>query len=167
MRARRARLDDVEAICRVCADGVRDTYRGLWSDDEIERSIAHYYDPERVRREVEDPQGWDGWWVAEDDGRVVAAGGGGMVGDAAGEIFVLYADPRQRRRGAGTLVLEAITERQVEAGAREQWAAVTPGNAKGIPFYLARGFEQRGTRASPEDFHADDNLLFWRRVGRQ
>jgi hypothetical protein len=51
--------------------------------------------------------------------------------------------------------------------AREQWVAVTPGNAKGIPFHLARGFEQRGTRASPEDFHADDNLLFWRRVGRQ
>jgi hypothetical protein len=45
MRARRARVDDVDAICRVCADVVRDTYPGLWSDAEIERAIAHYYDP--------------------------------------------------------------------------------------------------------------------------
>jgi GNAT superfamily N-acetyltransferase len=48
--------------------------------------------------------------------------------------------------GIATLLLDAITERQRTQGASEQWVSVHPQNAKGIPFYLARRFEQRGER---------------------
>ena len=43
MRARKATADDVAAICRVCADGVRDTHPGLWPPAQIERSIEVFY----------------------------------------------------------------------------------------------------------------------------
>jgi GNAT superfamily N-acetyltransferase len=165
VRARRATADDVEAICRICADGWRDTYRDLYPRERIERTIRQFYAPSRVEAEIEPTTGWDGWWVAEDDsGVVVAAGGGGMTGLDSGEIFVLYADPDRRGEGAGTSILEALTEVQRRHGAREQWVAVAEGNEKGIPFYEARGFVRRGTRPpyGEVDPEAGDSALFWR-----
>jgi GNAT superfamily N-acetyltransferase len=165
MRARRATAEDVLAICRICADGWRDTYRDLYPSERIERTIGRFYTPEQVAGEIEAAPGWDGWWVAEDDsGTVVAAGGGGMTGPEAAEIFVLYVDPRRRGEGAGTVILDAITEVHRRQGAREQWVAVAEGNEKGIPFYEARGFVRRGTRPPYETDESDasDSLLFWR-----
>jgi GNAT superfamily N-acetyltransferase len=164
MRARRATVDDVDAICRICADGWRATYNGLVRASRIEQTITDYYNPDRVRAELESREGWDGWQVAEDeDGVVVAAGGGGMTGPAAGEIFVLYADPARRGQGAGTALLEAITEPQRANGATEQWVAVVEGNELGIPFYEARGFRRRGTRpAFGADPSEPESALLWR-----
>jgi hypothetical protein len=77
-RARRAELRDVEAIQRICTDGWRDTYRGIYSPAEIERVIDQFYNRERLSSEIEHPEGWDGWCVVEDEEReVLAAGGGG------------------------------------------------------------------------------------------
>ncbi len=143
---RPARLDDAEAIARVCADGWRDTYRELLEPERIEAAIAEYSTPERIRREIDPREGWDGWIVAVEDGVVVGAGGGGLTGPGVGEVFVLYLDPARRGEGIGTLLLEAITDRQRAQGAREQWVSVQPDNTKGLPFYAARGFEVRGER---------------------
>jgi hypothetical protein len=100
VRARRAELRHVDAIGRVCSKGWRDTYAGLYSSQEIEQVIDRFYSAQRIREEVESPDGWDGWGVAEDD--------------------------------AG--------------GAREHWVSVEPENEKGLPFYRARGFVERGQR---------------------
>jgi GNAT superfamily N-acetyltransferase len=167
VRTRRARAPDVEAICRVCAEGWRDTYGDLYTAERIERTIAQFYNPNRVRKELEPSRGWDGWLVAEDEhGILVAAGGGGMTGPVTGEVFVLYADPARRREGAGTALLEAITEQQRSQGATEQWVAVAEGNEKGIPFYEARGFRRRGKRPAygEDDASAPESVLFWRRL---
>ncbi len=43
MEARRARVEDVEVICRICAEGWRDTYVGLHTPAEIEATIARFY----------------------------------------------------------------------------------------------------------------------------
>jgi len=144
VRARRAGRTDVEAICRICAEGWRDTYRDLYPSERIERTIAHFYNADRVGKELDPAGGWDGWWVTEDEsGEVVAAGGGGMTGPLTGEVFVLYVDSR---------------------GAREQWVAVAQGNEQAISFYRARGFRARGTRPAygEADPAASESLLFWR-----
>lgn len=143
---RRAEPGDAEGIARVCAAGWRDTYRGIYTPERIESVIAEYYTPDRIAAEIIAPQGWDGWIVAVEDDVVVGAGGGGMIVPGAGEVFVLYLDPTRRREGIGTLLLNAITEQQRAHGAREQWVSVEPENAKGLPFYKARGFEVRGER---------------------
>jgi GNAT superfamily N-acetyltransferase len=146
VHVRRAEESDAEAIARVCATGWRDTYRDLEPPERVEAVIAEYYDPERIRREVEPRAGWDGWLVAVDGDEVVGAGGGGLIAPGVGEVFVLYLDPERRGEGIGTKLLAAITDQQREHGAREQWVSVVPGNEKGLPFYYARGFELRGER---------------------
>lgn len=145
---RPARPGDAEGIARVCAEGWRDTYKGIYAPERIESVIAEYYTPERIAAEITAPQGWDGWIVAADRDVVVGAGGGGMIEPGVGEIFVLYLDPTRRREGIGTLLLDAITEQELAHGAREQWVSVEPENAKGLPFYEARGFEVQGERPS-------------------
>jgi ribosomal protein S18 acetylase RimI-like enzyme len=146
-RARRATVDDVDEIARVCSEGWRETYRELYSSEEVERIIEEFYNPARLRSEVENPQGWDGWWVSEDDdGKILAAGGGGLIAPGVGEVFVLYADPARRGEGGGSAVLAAMTREQREQGAAEQWVSVEPENEKGMGFYGRHGFEPGGTR---------------------
>jgi ribosomal protein S18 acetylase RimI-like enzyme len=125
--------------------------------------IAEYYTPERIRGEINPSDGWDGWLVAVDGGTVVGAGGGGMIEPHAGEVFVLYLDPARRREGIGTHLLAAITEQQLAQGAREQWVSVEPENAKGLPFYRARGFTVQGERpawgTAPEEGRVSLRLM--------
>jgi GNAT superfamily N-acetyltransferase len=127
---RRAETRDADGIARVCATGWRDTYRELKEPERIEAVIAEYYAPERIRREIAIPEGWDGWIVAVEDDTVIGAGGGGMTEPGVGEVFVLYLDPTRRGEGIGTLILDAITEQQRAQGAREQWVSVEPENER-------------------------------------
>jgi GNAT superfamily N-acetyltransferase len=166
LHVRAAGVNDVQAICRICSEGWRETYAGLLPPEVIERTIADFYNEERVRREVEQPEGWSGWLVAEADGEVLGAGGGGLTAAGVGELFVLYADPARRGEGVGTALLRAITERQRRQGAREQWVSVEPGNEKGLPFYRVHGFVQRGARptygSAPEEGRM--SLRLWRQL---
>jgi GNAT superfamily N-acetyltransferase len=100
---RRAVPGDASGIARVCAEGWRDTYEDIYPSEEIERVIADYYAPERITSEIIAPEGWDGWFVAIECGKVVGAGGGGMTDPSVGEIFVLYLDPTRRGEGIGSL----------------------------------------------------------------
>ncbi len=160
---RRAESDDAAGIARVCAEGWRDTYKGIYEPERIEATIAEYYTPERIGAEISAPEDWDGWIVAVEHGRVIGAGGGGMIDSGVGEIFVLYLDPARRGEGIGSLLLDAITEQQRARGAREQWVSVEPENVKGLPFYKARGFELRGERpgwgSHPEEHRVSLRLM--------
>jgi GNAT superfamily N-acetyltransferase len=130
---RRAEKQDAHGIARVCAAGWRDTYRGIKEPERIDAVISEYYTPERIRREIASPKGWDGWLVAVEGDTVIGAGGGGMTTPGVGEIFVLYLDPTRRGEGIGTLILDEITEQQRSQGAREQWVSVEPENTKDFP----------------------------------
>lgn len=95
MRARFATPDDVDAICRLCAEAYRDTYPELLEREHIEAIIGELYDSERVRGEIGPalPQ-WGGWVVADDDGTLVCAGGGGRTAPDVGV-------PRRALRAVG------------------------------------------------------------------
>jgi len=160
---RPAESGDAAGIARVCAEGWRDTYAGLYTPEHVESVVAEYYTVERIAREIAAPEDWDGWIVAIEDGSVVGAGGGGMIERRVGEVFVLYLDPERRGEGIGTLLLDAITRQQLAHGAREQWVSVEPENVKGLPFYKARGFQARGTRptwgSAPEEGRSSLRLM--------
>lgn len=137
----KATPEHVEGISKVCIDGYWATYSGLFSKSYIEEVIREYYNHERILKEVtETGREWGGYFVALDGDEVVGAGGGGMIGDTTGELFVLYLNPNRRNEGIGTKLLDVITNQQKEFGAIEQWVSVSKGNEKGIPFYEARGF---------------------------
>jgi ribosomal protein S18 acetylase RimI-like enzyme len=167
MIVRKATVNDVEGIRGVCSAGWRDTYVDLMSPEMIERTIAEFYSADRLRREVVDPKGWNGWWVAESDGAVLGAGGGGMIGPGIGELFVLYVDPARRGQGTGSRLLDTITAELRGQGAREQWVSVAKGNMKGIPFYRARGFAERGEQLAHGSAHGEGIIAIrmWRALG--
>jgi ribosomal protein S18 acetylase RimI-like enzyme len=145
--ARLATDRDVPEIVRICSEGWRDTYSGFKSAQYIEEMIAEFYVPERIANEIgAHGEAWQGYVVAELDHRLLVAGGGGLIQPTLGEVFVLYADPRPRRRGGGTAVLEFITEQHRRLGATEQWVSVEPENELGLSFYRAQRFVERGRR---------------------
>lgn len=128
----RATLQHAEGISDVCSRGYRATYGESHPESYIERIIEEFYHPDRISSEITDGgDGWDGWYVALEDGTVLGAIGGGMTGADQGEVFVLYLDPDRRGEGIGTLLLEALTRVQHEKGATEQWVSVARGNQKG------------------------------------
>lgn len=137
---RKAELRDVAGIVRVCTEGNRQTYKDLYDTYYLEKVIKDFYSVERITKEVLSPEGWDGWVVAVEDGKVIGAGGGGMIDATSSEIYVLYLDPSRRNEGIGTKLLDYMTDVQQANGAREQWVSVAKDNQKGIPFYEARGF---------------------------
>ena len=161
---RRARPEDVPGIAAVCAAGWRDTYAETRPAGYIEHVIADFYGEARIARKIEAVDGWDGWFVAVDGGRVVGAGGGGMIGPEEGELYVLYIDPARRYGGMGTAILEAVTAAQRRQGARGQWVTVEEDNEKGLPFYRSRGFTVRGRRRSYMTTAADEyvSVRMWR-----
>ena len=145
----KANSNHVEGIVKVCTEGYWATYSDIYSREYIETVIRDFYNYERILNEVIHlSKEWGGYFVALENDEVVVAGGGGMISDTSGELFVIYLNPNRRNEGIGTLLLNAITNQQKEFGAIEQWVSVQEGNHKGIPFYEAKGFqfqyEQKG-----------------------
>ncbi|MYL30377.1 GNAT family N-acetyltransferase [Halobacillus halophilus] len=153
---RNAIMSDAAGIREVCIKGNQDAYASIYSGDYLQTVIDEFYNLDRIKKEIiPSGRGWSGYLTALQHDRVVGAIGGGMIGEKAGEIYVLYLDPDYRGRGIGTKLLEALTKQQKELyGAEEQWVSVQKGNEKGIPFYEARGFvfqkEQPGYGESKE-----------------
>lgn len=161
---RKAILDDVPRIRHICSEGWRETHAGPLTTDEIEDVIAEFYNEERVRGEVLNPMGWSGWRVELDGDTVVGAGGGAFVAPESSEVYALYVDPAWRGQGAGTALLDVITDEVYRQGAREQWVSVEPGNQQGISFYEARGFVLHGERSAYGQSRGTQRmtLRFWR-----
>ncbi|MCA1060340.1 GNAT family N-acetyltransferase [Rossellomorea aquimaris] len=138
----KANPSHIQGIKKVCSDGYWATYRNIYTKEYIERVIEDFYNDKRILKEVTtSDRYWGGYFVAVENDEVIGAGGGGMIGETEGELFVLYLDPTRRNEGIGTLLLEAITQQQKEEfHANKQWVSVQKGNEKGIPFYEARGF---------------------------
>lgn len=149
---RKAAIGDKQSICDVCIAGYWFTYRHLYSEDYIHKVIQQFYMVERVKKEIiETDRSWNGYFVAEEDGEIIGAIGGGMIGEKTAEVFVLYLSPERRGEGIGTKLLSHLTSVQQELyGAEEQWVSVSKDNQLGIPFYEARGFVYQSQQISYE-----------------
>lgn len=153
IEVKRGLPEHVEGISRVCIEGRQDAIAGIKSAENLRRNNKIFYNHDRINRELDEADGWDGYFVALDDGIVVGAIGGGMVDDDKSEIYVLYLDPERRGEGIGTQLLNHLTEIQRNKGTKEQWVSTLKGNDKGIPFYEAKGFRfvrERGAYGNVE-----------------
>ena len=138
---RKASMEDIQGIIRVCSEGYRVTYKDLLPPHHIEKIIQDFYLEERIQKEIyEVNDHWNGWYVALDKTNVVGAGGGGFISDEVAALYVLYLDPNRKRQGIGKSLLQVITEDQKNRGAHEQWVSVAKNNQLAIPFYEAVGF---------------------------
>jgi GNAT superfamily N-acetyltransferase len=163
-----ANLKHIPGISKVCSDGYRTTYSETLTKEYIERIIKEFYNPERLLNEVTTTsREWGGYFVAVENDEVIGAGGGGMITDTAGEVFVLYLDPKRRNEGIGTKLLAAITKQQKEEfKANEQWVSVQKGNIKGIPFYEAKGFIYKYEQNGFENLEGENyqSLRYYRQI---
>src|SRR5699024_9583110 len=91
--------EHVAGISRVCSEGCLDTYKGIRSLENITRNNQTFYNHKRILHELNETEGWDGYFVALDGDEVVGAIGGGMTDENISEIFVLYMDPERRGEG--------------------------------------------------------------------
>ncbi|WP_318614145.1 GNAT family N-acetyltransferase [Sporosarcina sp. YIM B06819] len=139
---RKANKNDAKGIADVLAKSQWFTYTKLYSEVYIQKLIDQYYNVQRIEQEIVFiSDEWHGYFIAEMDGKIVGAIGGGMNNDTSGEVYVLYLDPTLRGQGIGTRLLDFFTKIQKYTyGAQQQWVSVAKGNDYGIPFYEARGF---------------------------
>jgi GNAT superfamily N-acetyltransferase len=146
---KKAGPEEVKGIARVCSEGWRATYGYLEDEKYVNDVIKEYYNEDRILNEVtEFNESWHGYFVAKENGEVVGAIGGGMIGEEIGEIFVFYMDPNKRNRGIGTKLLNYYTNYQKKLGIKEQWLSAQKGNEKAIPFYEAKGFVKQSEKRS-------------------
>jgi ribosomal protein S18 acetylase RimI-like enzyme len=156
---RPAQPKDEDGIAKVCTEGQYFTYKDIYTKEEIEKIIEKYYTPARISKEIEDVTSeWNGYYVAEIEGEIVGAIGGGMTNPNVAEIYVMYLHPERRNQLIGSKLLNAYTELQKsEYQANEQWVSVAKHNDKGLPFYEAKGFtfveEQVSYEMDPERGH--------------
>ena len=98
-RIRAAQPKDKRAVRALCAR--------IWSDD---------YIPDQFDDWVRDRRGR--FWVAVDEGELIGIAKLTIVGDHEAWLHALRVDPRHRRRGVGTALLDHRLERARRLGAR-------------------------------------------------
>ncbi|MCM0619045.1 GNAT family N-acetyltransferase [Nocardioides bruguierae] len=149
---RLAEGSDVPKIGHICDRGFRFVSSALLPSKVVDELAGEFYSEERISGEV-DPAGftpsWQGYVVAEVDGEVVGAAGGGLVAEGVGQLYVIYLELDRRGLGIGSRLLEYVTEQQRALGATTQKVAVLADNEHGLPFYLARGFNELERRLYP------------------
>jgi GNAT superfamily N-acetyltransferase len=98
----KAGREHVAGIIDVCSRGWSETYKHLYPQEYIDRTIQEFYNEARITEEVlYTSRDWNGWFVAVEDEKVVGAIGGGMMTEDKGEIFVFYMDLNRRGEGIG------------------------------------------------------------------
>jgi ribosomal protein S18 acetylase RimI-like enzyme len=146
---RLATQDDTAAIVAVCTRAARLAYADLVTPDYLDRVVAHFYNADRVSREVAPAAGWFGFVVVQDAAGVIGVAGTGRSAerDEACELFTLYVDPDAQRQGVGRALVARSIAQAGAAGATHLDVAVMPGNTTALRFYAACGFTLAGERA--------------------
>ncbi|MDX8045257.1 GNAT family N-acetyltransferase [Gracilibacillus sp. S3-1-1] len=132
--------EHAEAIADICSTGWKQTVDGKLSEEYQTKNSAFWYNLERVKNDIK--QGSYSY-VAIHHAKVIGVIGGDITKPHTGEVFMLYMDENYRYKGVGRQLLDALTKKQIEEGATEQWVSVQEDNDRGIPFYEARGFIYR------------------------
>ena len=102
--------------------------------------------------------------VLEQNGRIIGfvALGASRDEDAdqerVGEVYAIYLEPREWRKGHGSTLVDATIESLREEGHTEMTLWVLRNNERGIKFYKAVGFEADGatrvmTRKNRTELH--------------
>ncbi|MEU2243137.1 GNAT family N-acetyltransferase [Streptomyces sp. NPDC018338] len=141
---RTAAAGDATTISRLLADAIRSSYTGILDEMPMRRLISAQCALPRIRAEIEIPggaPGWLGWLVATDpEGTVVGVAAGGVPVPGEGEVYALAVADGSRRRGVGTALLTAATDRMRSYGAQEQRVELPAETDPALPFYTRMGF---------------------------
>lgn len=157
---------DAQAISDICSSAWRVTYKDLNTPEYIEQVIADFYNIERITKECStSDKTWHGYIVAELDGQILGAIGGGVEDDNWGNIYVLYVHPDHKGKGMGRALVNFLTDHQKTTyGITRQKVTVAQNNQMGIPFYEHMGFTNPTLIPSWNNPDGKENLNYERKV---
>lgn len=157
MNVRRAGPEDARGIARVHVRAWRAAYRGIVSDEALDRLSTD--ERERVWRNLlADEDGCSGTIVViGDDERVEGfctvslPSRDADAGRGTAEVTATYVDPARWRRGAGSALLRAaLAELGLRGGFQEVTLWVLGANSGARAFYESFGFEPDGVSKAHE-----------------
>ncbi|HYD09619.1 MAG TPA: GNAT family N-acetyltransferase [Acidimicrobiales bacterium] len=91
------------------------------------------------------PDGFDGFFVVEHDGRVV-----GMAGHRGGEVLRVRVHPAMRRRGVGRMLMDAVEADAAAQGVHRLFLDTATNQPEAVAFYEGLGYVRTGTESRPE-----------------
>ena len=153
---RSANTADVPILHTLLSTAWYETYKDIYTPDEIHEVIETFYNTARISKEVTKfSKDWLGYFILEVNDKIVGCIGGGIVGDV-GHIYVLYLEVDEKRKGYGTILVEEFTRiQQIDYPINTQELSVTVGNDSGLKFYESLGFEVKDTKP----MHGFNNAL--------
>ncbi|MFC7045685.1 GNAT family N-acetyltransferase [Halobacteriaceae archaeon GCM10025711] len=139
MNVRPATADDVEGIRRVAQASWNDDYPTILSRETVDDAVDEWYDPERMREELQ--RSVTVSFVADADGDVVGFSHA-LWNREDGVVFRLYVHPDHRHRGIGTELLDRTCDELFDRDVDAVRAMVLAENELGNAFYRHYGFEK-------------------------
>ena len=161
MPIRRAEPSDAKGIAEVKVASWKSAYRGILPDSLLDNlSVEHNESRWRARIIEHTSQ----VLVLEQNGRIIgfvafgASRGEDADQERVGEVYAIYLEPREWRRGHGSTLVDAALESLQKGGYTEVMLWVLHNNERGIKFYEAVGFEADGatrvvTRKNRTELH--------------
>ncbi len=141
----RAARKDITAIRAVAAASWQATYADIFAPSFIEQFLSTAYSEANLAHAIErDAEIFFVAWVAGQAAGFAHASPQTFrrewEGDCRAELYRLYVDPSQWRRGLGTLLLGAVDEALAERGVGGYFCFVHGKNEVGKAFYQRCGF---------------------------
>lgn len=143
MELREGRPGDEGAIREVAVAAWHAAYDDVLGAETVTRRTDEWYDPDRVRDYLEDPD------VAVDVAGDPAVGFALSRHDGETdrrELSALYVHPDRWREGVGSALLECVEARARAEAAAAVELVVLAGNEVGRSFYEGHGYERVGER---------------------
>jgi len=117
---RKATIKDSSQLQKMFTQAYQTTYQELLPITMIQEDIQNFYNQERIIKDIEPAlPAWSGYLVAEEEGQIVGAIGGGLLNAEECEVFVLYLNPEKKRKGYGSALLAELTEIFLNCGAKK------------------------------------------------
>jgi RNA 2',3'-cyclic 3'-phosphodiesterase len=146
LRLRSARPEDAEGMARVNVSAWQAAYRGLVEDEVLDSLTVEDATRREDRRSA--LEGTEAWVAVRDEvvGYVTFGPWRQTPGGdpTAGEVYALYVEPAEQRRGVGRLLLERAVARLRASGYRKAVLCVLEGNSAAQDFYETLGWSVEG-----------------------
>lgn len=150
-QVRRAGILDAHAIAEVAVRSWQAAYRGIFTDESLDRLSVDVREVAWREMLERDADGGAPAWLAERDGRAIAFLSSGPPRDEdvplpAAEVYAVYVLPEAWRSGVGQALLETALRHWLARGTVTLVLWVLEANERARGFYEAMGWQLDGGR---------------------
>ena len=144
MTIRRFRTEDAQAVSDLIALTLRTSNSRDYPAEYLENDIRHLQ-PDDIRNRA----GWQHFYVAEEEGRIVGCGAIGPYWDKEDEssLFTIFVLPVLQGRGIGREIMRALESDEFFLRARR---VEIPASVTGAPFYEKMGYAYKDGVTEPD-----------------